>query len=197
MCRTAGASQAQRGERRGGGGAGHHEQRVHDVVRGDHARTLGRRRRVLDDRVERHGEDAAARRQQEQVDDHPPAGERGQRGGGGRDRARPDAADEAKSQQNSEMPSAANGTSRARHLAVEQARALHGADADADGEHRQQQREHSAVGMQRVARDHGELGHQRGAHGPEPGQAEHARARSGGSRRHGAPRARSRRTGSA
>ena len=57
-----------------------HGERIDDVVGGDHARAMRRLAFVLQDRVERHGEETARHRDADQVDENAPASLRAQEG---------------------------------------------------------------------------------------------------------------------
>ena len=127
---------------------------------------------VLDDRVERHAERAAAGGEREQVDQHPPALERTT------STAAVSARSARRHRRRGEVPAEDRDAERRErhmpggHLALEQPRAQHRSQPDADRKHGQQQRRDIAVGVQHVADDRRKLGQQGRAHHPEPRQPE-------------------------
>ena len=154
-------------------GTQHHQHGVDDVVRRNRAGAVRRRRPLLHDGVERHRVEAAACRQQQQVGQHAPTGRRLQDSGDGRQMqagSMNDRCGEVPGEQG--YPDRGKRNQMGADLAVQQTRAQHGADSDADREHGQQQGDHLTLGTQRVAGDGGEFGQQGGADRPKPAQAQ-------------------------
>ena len=160
--RDGGDLQHARRRQSGGGGcrdesrAQHHHDRIDDVVRRDRAGAAGWLRLFLHDGIQRHRIQTAAHRQQQQIGQHAPTGQGLQHGHDGRKIV-------GTQHRGAEIPGEkrdAKGGERhvaGADLTAQQVGAQHGPDADADGEHGQQQSNDMAIGSQGIPSDGGEF----------------------------------------
>mmetsp|Transcript_3271 Transcript_3271/g.5940 ORF Transcript_3271/g.5940 Transcript_3271/m.5940 type:complete len:209 (+) Transcript_3271:731-1357(+) len=149
--------------------AGDHEQRVQDVVGRDDAGPVRWLRAQLDQGVHRHAVEAREQRQQRQIGQHAPVGGQGQEGvhGVGRGLGQAGGCEIEVDREHAH----ADGADRHQpdlDVALGHDLAQQRADADADREHRQQQRGHLRVAVQHLLREGGEVAQEHGAEEPHP-----------------------------
>ncbi len=132
-----------------------HEQRVEDVVGGDDARAVRRLAAALDQRVQRHAVEAAEHRQQKQIGQHAPVAMVLQEAGHARQRIVRDQRlgmrGEVQVHREHRHADRAERHQADLHHAARELFAQHRAQADADREHRQQQRHHVLIAAEHVA----------------------------------------------
>ncbi len=191
--RRAKARRQQQGRDRGGGG---HEQRVHDVQGRDRARPRRLVAAALDDRVERHDEQAAADRDQGQIDKDAQPGKARQE--------RDDAEQFASRRRNRRHAGQREVERKDRHaerrerhvagadLALHQPPAQHRADPDPDRERGEEQGHDAGAGAQRLLRESRDLRQEHRADQPEPRGAEDRQLDGAAAPRRGAGSPRSR-----
>ncbi|MNS72296.1 hypothetical protein D3C72_1056990 [compost metagenome] len=153
-----------------------HEEAVQDVVRRNDPRPVRGHAAALDQRIQRHAVEAAEHGQQEQVRQHAPVARIVQEAADAAQRGAGRLAVGGQVQVHGEHGHA-DGAKRHEadlHGAPRQPLAQQGPHADADREHRQQQRDHVLVPAEHVPGKAEEGRQERGAKEPEPGNAEQA-----------------------
>ena len=153
--------------------AGDHEQRVQDVVGGDHPSAMGGLAAQLNQRVHGHAVDAGKQRQQRQIGQHPPVRRLGQKGPHAKHLRRGQAP--AGEVQIDRKHRHANGAQRHQanlHMAAAEHLTQQGTRANADRKHHQQQRSHLFVATQHVVRKGGEVAQEHRAKKPHPADAQ-------------------------